>query len=180
MKTLKKRRFGGDSEVDDKIEAISPKLSKEDIIWRDTLIEILTELWSKKLINLSEFLNTRGGDQTLFKGGNPIKKTIKYLAIFIIGLLKGILYPVGLIVIVPVLSRVSGFVKLIFKIGSLIIDSWSGYGTWHAKEEFKSYTALWSFEDMVSLFIDHQKKVLKIYILIWQNQNNPKKYITQI
>uniref|UniRef100_A0A6C0CCW2 PPPDE domain-containing protein n=1 Tax=viral metagenome TaxID=1070528 RepID=A0A6C0CCW2_9ZZZZ len=163
MKTLKKRRrFGGAVELEKsmdnaEIQQISSKLSKEDITWCDKLTNILTELWSKNLINLSQFVKTRGGcDHTPIKGGNPIKKTIKYLVIFIIGLLKGILYPVGFIVI-GVGTRVSGFVKLIFKIGSLICDSWSGYGTTHFKEEFKSYAVLWSFKDMSSLYIDHQK-----------------------
>lgn len=157
-KTLKKRRrFGGASVGGDEIQQISSKMSKEDKTWCDNLTKILTEASSKGLINLSQFVNTRGGcDHTLIKGGNPIKEIIKYLVIFIIGLLKGILYPAGLIVI-GVGTGVSGFVKLILKIGSFIFDSWSGYRTTHFKEEFKSYAALWSYKDMISLFTDHQK-----------------------
>lgn len=179
MKTLKKRRrFGGAVELEKsmdnaEIQQISSKLSKEDITWCDKLTNILTELWSKNLINLSQFVKTRGGcDHTPIKGGNPIIKTIKYLVIFIIGLLKGILYPAGLIVI-GVGTGVSGFVKFIFKIGSLIFDSWSGYGTRHFKEEFKSYAVLWSFKDMKSLFIDHHKNSTEnLYIKLQEGTDN--------
>lgn len=152
MKTLKKKRmFGGSSEVEgDSIQKISSKLNEEYKIWCDKLTNILTELSSKGLIR--------------------IKGIIKNLVIFIIGILKAILYPAGLIVIgvgtgvssFGVGTGVSSFVKLIFKIGSLIYKSWSdkswsGYETTLFKEKFKSYASLWSFKDMESLFKDHQK-----------------------